>query len=341
MSTTTVSIDLPFPRRGGFNTIDIVPQEVWDEIIDNVYKRSLKACSLTCRRWVPRARKHLFKKFVLNKRTKPWTSLLQLWESSSRIVPFAQYVKQLAIHDNSISTERDQQALQVMCAKMIKVHELRLCSIDFSHRFVDHILRTLHSALPNVKVMRLHNIMFPSLSDIPIFLHPFRNLSTLVLHKVSAESIDLFDDALIHAPPGWLGDIQFEHCHLPFAKKVLLWLDRQPRVVSFHHSKPYDQIFPELRDFLEYAGDSLSSVTVPCLERGSGRRLFIGFRRLCEFHLRVCLLQNLIIHSMCYLATSSLSPYVSLKFHYFQSSVLALKLHAILRISSASLTRRY
>lgn len=47
-----------------------LPQELWDEILDNLagHRQALMACSLVCRSWVPRSRTHLFETIALKPR---------------------------------------------------------------------------------------------------------------------------------------------------------------------------------------------------------------------------------------------------------------------------------
>ncbi|OCH90377.1 hypothetical protein OBBRIDRAFT_730880, partial [Obba rivulosa] len=73
-----------------------IPPEVTDRIIDVLSsdKRALRKCSLTCRRWLPRSRFHLFKTIELIRQPAPIEEFALFLKSSSHVSP---YVQSLAI----------------------------------------------------------------------------------------------------------------------------------------------------------------------------------------------------------------------------------------------------
>ena len=157
-------------RRG----LSDAPQELIDEIIDHCSgdKKTLIACSLTCRAWVYRTRRHLFSKLTLTEKTLPvWCGVVVTPTTGSRLqLPF-----------NSC-------------------HPPSLSSTLSSHITSLQLVPTYSQTVPN-------NLGVNELLQAKPHLSAFTQLKSLTLTAISFSS---FDDASLEACFGSLAETVHE-----------------------------------------------------------------------------------------------------------------------------------
>lgn len=158
-----------------------LPPEIWDYIIDNVHgdKKTLKACSLVAKSWLPSSHYNLF--FSLSFHTRPERELEDIFnflQTSSKVHSFTYEVKLFG----SFEAKNAHDTKDVVCA---------------------HVLRNVFSYLPKVASLAMSGLFVTcrTACDHDPSDYPKLSLSRLSLVGLSARS-SIFDlwQILIMAP---------------------------------------------------------------------------------------------------------------------------------------------
>ena len=178
--------------------IPVLPTEICERIIDFVAEENphefdvtiwnkdvyatLLACTLTCRAWVPRTRRHLFR--FLGAKTTPNDSrgLNALHDLLTQQVHLQQYVDALSLHSHGDAT-RSIHLLPLKTPRLLP----RLQRLHYSYGEVDippgagfdvHMRQFSH-----VTVLQLTNVSFSSVHDLRRTVSALRGLAVLSLHR--------------------------------------------------------------------------------------------------------------------------------------------------------------
>lgn len=169
----------------------LLPPEIFDEAIDHLWDdpKSLEACSLTCRAWVPSSRLHLFRT-VRVRNTEDCTSLSLLLESSPVI---ARCVRKLTICAEYAGFDADGRGMEDdawvneasgLLKKLTRVNSLALSRVAWSSLHSETKL-AFAELFKTVKYLFLFEVRFDASGDVLDFLSAFPELNELYFHGVS------------------------------------------------------------------------------------------------------------------------------------------------------------
>lgn len=152
-----------------------LPLELWDEIIDHLQNDfdALRACSLTCKAWVPRARYNLF--WTVHVGPNSYKGLMSVLTRTPNIGRLVRNLFVTAACSRSSGEDpavRFYDTLQELLGKMPNVvylglHALYMASIDWAK---------IGSCLPKVAVLDLHTVTIDDPTTIPALFVAFPKL---------------------------------------------------------------------------------------------------------------------------------------------------------------------
>lgn len=172
-------------------SMPVLPPEIFDETIDHLWDdpKSLEACSLTCRAWVPTSRLHLFRT-VRVRSAEDCTSLSSLLESSPVI---ARCVRKLTIcaeypgYDGEARRTEDDSWINDasgLLKKLTRVNSLALSRLGWSSLLPGTKL-AFAELFKAVKTLFLFEVRFDASGDVLDVLSAFPELNELYFHGVS------------------------------------------------------------------------------------------------------------------------------------------------------------
>jgi hypothetical protein len=156
------------------NMICVLPQETVDEIIDHLNddRRSLGACSLTCRTWVPSSQTHIFHiVYLALTRGERFTRLL---DASPHI---AKYVKVLDIQEGRARSNVEPKFVEdtiPLIEKLTSLEELRVTMVNFYE--LNAIAQSAFiQNFSSIRSLTLHCSKFGTFREFTMFLvaHPY------------------------------------------------------------------------------------------------------------------------------------------------------------------------
>ena len=182
----------------------VVPVEVFDPIIDQAsdHSCSLRAISLTCRTFLPRARYHLFHRIII-RTSEQMCSVPAFLRERPWLLPLVRVVKFDAYRGNSLYPHEIIGVVPVPLLTKLP----NLCRFELYLRFDNGSLslsRLTLCALPKysapVRHLELFGVRFSSIDDLMRYLSAFPNLSRLTCNRLEFEKgeIPLGADALSH-----------------------------------------------------------------------------------------------------------------------------------------------
>ncbi|KAF8478790.1 hypothetical protein JB92DRAFT_3149561 [Gautieria morchelliformis] len=151
-------------------------RELIDIVIDHFHDDlpSLRACCLTCRSWVPRARFHIFRNIVLS--AKHADALAMILKKSPHILSL---VRSLTIygHPEGILAKRLDYldvAIPLIAPKLIRLKTLRVERMTLAHQH-PKVLSTLIHNVSTLQELRIATVEFNRFRDLAalIVAHPF------------------------------------------------------------------------------------------------------------------------------------------------------------------------
>lgn len=164
---TDAVIRVPAPFRQ-------LPLELWDYILDHLWsdRRSLKACSLTCKAWRPTTCYHLFRQLVVS-----YEKLHKFDElATSSLCPYFREVfiyqpTGMAAYFILKATPLLEQLTRIKCVKFYCMHQaVGWPSLDFPLRMT-----------PSVKELRISYSFFEDYNGLASLISSFPNLSAIYL----------------------------------------------------------------------------------------------------------------------------------------------------------------
>ncbi|OCH92083.1 hypothetical protein OBBRIDRAFT_751976 [Obba rivulosa] len=169
----------------------MLPPELVDETIDHLWDDpvSLKACSLTCRSWVPSSRLHLFRTVRLRNGTE-CTRFETLVTNTPAI---ARCVRQLTLSaeyrgvDGQGQPVHDDEWIDTaaeLARKLERVTTLGLSRVRW-YALQPETQRAFKGLFKNVKTLFLFEVRFDTSKDVLDFLSAFPVLASLYFHGVS------------------------------------------------------------------------------------------------------------------------------------------------------------
>ena len=216
-----------------------MPVEVIEHIIDSFAsdKRTLKACALTGRAWLPRARYHLYRTLVVRRGGRDPYKL--------RFYPaVARCVRRVIVHDglwNEVSNS--------VLVKLGHVERLHL-SISYGHMQRD-ISAAQFPHFPALKELRLENVAFHSGDELLSILRDMRNLTSVSIPLTSMNYLTAENLERLAAP------YRSTPVHLP---------------LQFVHLLVRPTPGPVAREILAMAGPSLKNLSIRIVSLSSGLR---------------------------------------------------------------------
>lgn len=217
-----------------------IPPELSDRIIDYLHDdaRTLSACSLTCRDWLPRARYNRFKKLEVDA-----ISCQGLLRLLSRTPDIGAFVRDLAICYRTFNrvgrsrrTTWDVQTLAALLCKLPYVARLELDTIDV-HDCVAHVLQDY---LPNLQALILTRVHVQNMTV----------LYELFLSFPGLQELQILDVFLMHVNTNHALDLSRKDRSIP-ALQALKSLRFESRIIG-------DIIAPTLINWLMSHGLQLS-----------------------------------------------------------------------------------
>lgn len=168
-----------------------LPPELVDEAIDHLWDdtQTLRACSLTCRAWVPSSRLHLFRT-VRVRSAEDCVRLAALLNSSPII---ARCIRKLTVSADYCGVDPDQRGLEddgwintavELLTKLECVHTLALSRLRW-HALTPETKHAFSRVFKTVKTLLLFEVRFHESADVLGFLSGFPELSELYFHGVS------------------------------------------------------------------------------------------------------------------------------------------------------------
>ncbi|PCH33762.1 hypothetical protein WOLCODRAFT_112452 [Wolfiporia cocos MD-104 SS10] len=161
-----------------------LPPEISDYILDYLHDdtRSLAACSLTCRDWVPTARYHLFASVTLHS-ARLCAAFANLVQRSPLIAP---YVRELNVSKLSKHAESDsllvERTLRTILTRLEQTHTL---SVSLLNAQSIAIMQSSLTRNPSVTELHLQFCEFATFGDVIDLLSAFPELESLALRGVS------------------------------------------------------------------------------------------------------------------------------------------------------------
>ncbi|PSR75378.1 hypothetical protein PHLCEN_2v9136 [Hermanssonia centrifuga] len=207
------------------------PPELFDETLDHLWDdpKSLKACSLACRAWVPTTRLHLFRTVLLTSlsSTARFSALLDstpdiAWHVRKLSIT-AQYSRDVD-HDNNEDNAEGLRTIEddgwvntcVGIAQRLgetgRVNTLALSRMRWSH-LESSTKEAFKGLFKNVRALFLFEIRFRTSGDVLEFLDAFPDLDELYFHAVSWDHDS--NTPLVPTPPA--------------TNNASDWLSMQPR----------------------------------------------------------------------------------------------------------------
>ncbi|KAI0093886.1 hypothetical protein BDY19DRAFT_881973 [Irpex rosettiformis] len=192
----------------------ILPPELFDETLDHLWDdpKTLQACCLTCRSWVPTARLHLFRTIRLSS-SLSCTNFTSLLDSAPSI---AWCVQKLTIsasycgidgNENAIEDDKwvnSTQSLARCLGGYGRVNTLALSRLRWSS--LEPATRdAFKGAFRSIKTLVLFEVHFHASSNVLEFLDAFPELEELYFHAVSWE-VESDEQTLTTSRPIYPGD---------------------------------------------------------------------------------------------------------------------------------------
>lgn len=163
-----------------------LPVEVCERIIDNASIDTVKLCGQVCHSWVPRSRVHIFESVNLNSRSRA-SKFLFLLEHSPTL---ACYVCILRIHASHSASSWLDRVLGTLPSLLPNVHTLSLSQIPhFEPAFFASVSR-----FTNVKSLELARLDTRSFHEIIQIVNLYENLQDLNIQYCATDSFKVHPD---------------------------------------------------------------------------------------------------------------------------------------------------
>ncbi|KAH9924359.1 hypothetical protein B0H21DRAFT_764787 [Amylocystis lapponica] len=199
------------------------PQEMCDRIVDHLWndRTALRACSLTCRSWLPTARLHLFHTVRVdpNQSGNPYITETPL----PRLTNIAPYVRNLTLYRKETSSAAPPTAFPSWLKKFKNVEHL-IVQHNGRTWMTEVYRRGLISSFPRVKTLHLHCVHFDDCEDLWETLQGFPRLSTLHVDGVHA-AYSPFKPPASDAPSIDIQNLCLRHVNLDM---FVAWLTKPP-----------------------------------------------------------------------------------------------------------------
>jgi hypothetical protein len=213
--------------------------ELIDIIIDNLHndKRSLSACCLTSKQWVPSCRFHLFSKITVTPHR--ISSVLHFLESHSHSI--ASLVRNLVVDDFSEwGLNEDPEDGTRLCFPADKLRRVFLLLRSVEHLHIHncyHVIKSnMFSVLTNVRELVMEDIRLTSLQHTLSFVYAFPKLETLSIIGRSTWGDRSSPPYRYKTRPGQpsfsLRKLDLNDSHLSSISQWLLGLDPVPPIFS-------------------------------------------------------------------------------------------------------------
>ena len=154
--------------------------EIIDMIIDQLHadRKSLSACSLTCKNWLTCSRYHLFSQVVLAPRD--FSAFISFIERPSNSI--SHFVQWLVLDDvgNSLGHEYTRTNISRLKLYLPSVRSLQLTNVNLK----SNILETIISTFFEIKELGLHLMAFDKFSDFVDLVCSFPLLESLSINQV-------------------------------------------------------------------------------------------------------------------------------------------------------------
>ncbi|EMD42170.1 hypothetical protein CERSUDRAFT_79767 [Gelatoporia subvermispora B] len=171
-----------------------IPPELSDYIVDFLYNdpASLRACSLTCRAWVPTARLHLLEKVTLLT-PRMCASFDRLMEASPNLGAYVQEFNVAKLTMTGMSAQDTAAALTMAehVLPRIFTHLSNVRSFSVSCLDADVAIIISLAQHPSVSELILEYCQFPSFGDFVDLFHSFPQLRNLTMRGVTWRSKEL------------------------------------------------------------------------------------------------------------------------------------------------------
>ena len=213
--------------------------ELIDIIIDNLHndKRSLSACCLISKQWVPSCRFHLFSKITVTPHR--ISSMLHFLESHSPSI--ASLVRNLVVDDFSEwGLDEDPEEGTRLCFPADKLRHIFLLLRSVEHLHIHncyHVIKSdMFSVLANVRELVMEDIRLTSLQHTLSFVYAFPKLETLSIIGRSTWGDRSSPPYRYKTRPGQpsfsLRKLDLNDSHISSISQWLLGLDPVPPIFS-------------------------------------------------------------------------------------------------------------
>ena len=173
----------------------VIPIEVFEAVVDQAcdHLRSLRAISLTCRTFLPRARVHIFHHIHI-KSKEQIHSIPVFFHERLWLLPLVRYIT--ISSDSPTDWQHPNRLLEVvpvpLFTQLPNLCHLRLIGIGGERRVLSLSRLTL-SALriysAPVRQLELDGVVFPSVDDLMRYLSAFPNLSHLLCGYIMVDAV--------------------------------------------------------------------------------------------------------------------------------------------------------